>query len=149
MSQPVQEMRRDRQIFPPSFITAIARHSLAPSLRPANTLLFMIWLRIHFPYLVFWCYFPFVCISFLAVCETLEQRCVYTTFRCVCLPFCSLVQSNPLPSLLLVPDEFEVTFVMKSINLSRARLHAPSSSSWWWRLHWENYCCWGVIWITS
>lgn len=144
-------MRRDRQIFPPSFITAIAQHSLAQSLRPANTRLFMIWLRILFPSSVFWCYFPFVYISFLAACETLEQRCVQSTFRWVCLPFGSSVQSNPLPNLLLVPDEFEVASVLKSINLSRARMHGPSSSSFY-----RDEGCTGriiavggVIWITS
>lgn len=31
VSQPVQEMRSDREIFPPLFITASAQRSLAPS----------------------------------------------------------------------------------------------------------------------
>lgn len=75
--------------FPPSFIAAIARRSLAQSLRPANTLLFMIWLRDPFfpPSLLFWCYLPFVYISFRAACETWEQRCALTTLLWDCLLF--------------------------------------------------------------
>lgn len=93
-----------------------------------------------------------ICLHFIPCSVwTLEQQCVQTTFQWACLPFWSSVQSNPLPNLFLVPDEFEVALVLKSINLSRARLHGPSSSSFYCDegCNGRIIAVGGVIWITS